>query len=424
MSTESPTIQKSSRLSRSISPSWKFPSFSQKTKGRQEPKPPPSNKGLLTPESASLSGESQISQISRSSQSSGPLGLSPFKQTINRLRSSSNVGVVEKPLLKESDFKQIEDWVTGFDRYNQLVTTRISPQRAYPTEEFTKIAKVLTKNKYCGGQFLHGLPEAVLDLALLWCPAEPLKQRESHEPTWSWTAWEGAVNFPFDPTNCPDVLSLPRREGAWFKSEILHYFVGPPSAPYTVRREKKQSNLRIQYPPYFHAPQGSDASIDSNTLRFSALTISADDFIAEQLHYEGKEIPCSQLFNDKDQHCGVIMDYEEAVKSSSPTGRFEFVLVSRNLRREPASRTQRPSVPTVHTSGTPIWDGKSFIWGHEVVDYDEKIFESGPWKMLNVILIKWVGTQYAERVAVARIHEDAWLQRCPKDARKKEIILR
>jgi hypothetical protein len=40
--------------------------------------------------------------------------------------------------------------------------------------------------------------------------------------------------------------------------------------------------------------------------------------------------------------------------------------------------------------------------------------------MLNVILIKWVG-EHAERVAVARIHEDAWLQCAPI---KKEIVLR
>jgi hypothetical protein len=337
---------------------------------------------------------------------------------MNRLRSSSNISLTNDLPLQESDFKQIGDWFEGFDRYNQLVTTKTSTKQAGSPEEFSKICNILSKN--CGGRFVHGLPEAVFDLALLWCPAEPLQRTDAQEPSWSWKGWEGAVNFPLDPTNCPDILSLPRNEGEWFRSEILHYHVGPQAAPYTIRREKKDRNLRIQYPPYFHAPRGYDASADSDTLRFAAQTISADSFGAEQIQFDGKDIPCSQLINNQGQHSGVILDFEESISAPSSTGPFEFVLVSRNLRREPATHTRRPAVPTIHPPGTPIWHGGRFVWDQEVADYDEDVFAAGPWKMLNVILIKWVG-EHAERVAVARIHEDAWLQCAPI---KKEIVLR
>lgn len=74
----------------------------------------------------------------------------------------------------------------------------------------------------------------------------------------------------------------------------------------------------------------------------------------------------------------------------------------------------------MHPPGTPIWDGARFVWDQEVVDFDEEVFTPEPWKVLNVILIKWVG-DHAERVAVARIHDDAWPRQNPVI---KDIVLR
>jgi len=325
--------------------------------------------------------------------------------------------LVDEPQLKESDFKQVEDWSAGFDRYNQLVTTQVSGNQSYPPEQFTKITNILSKT--LGGRFIHGLPEAAFDFALLWCPAGSVALKDSNEPTWSWRRWEGPVNFPFDPTNSPDLRNVSREEGELFRSEILQYHIGPQASPYTMRRSK-ESRLRIHYPPYFHAPRGYDSTVESDTLRFTAFTISADGFDLEQLHYNDREIACTQLLDEKHQHCGVIMDYQQSIISSTEARAFEFVLVSRNLQREPASHTRRPVIPTNHPPGTPIWDGDRFVWDQEVYAYDEELFQPGPWKLLNLILIKWVG-DHAERVAVARIHEDAWLQRNPQ---KKEIVLR
>ncbi|KAK8036569.1 hypothetical protein PG991_001706 [Apiospora marii] len=52
-------------------------------------------------------------------------------------------------------------------------------------------------------RLLFGLPESILDVALLWRPAEPLKRRfctdkdgrPVHFPSWSWAGWEGAVRY-------------------------------------------------------------------------------------------------------------------------------------------------------------------------------------------------------------------------------------
>lgn len=335
---------------------------------------------------------------------------------MNRLRSSSNASLASNRSY-DLELAEVENWFYGFRMYNQLVTTKISPEQIYQSQEFAKASKALTKN--CGGKFLHGLPESAFDFSLLWCPAGPQSRIDNDEPSWSWTAYTGPVNFPFDPTSCPDIYTLPRSEGEWFRSEIVNLHVGPDTDPYTVRREKSNS-LRVKYPPYFHAPRGSEAGVASNTLRFSAQTIAADGFTAEQLSYQDKDIPCSQLLDSNHNHCGVIMAFEAAISAPSSTGPFEFVLLSRNLRREPAQQTRRPVVPSMHPPGTPIWDGERFVWDQEVVEFDESKFEQGPWKMLNVMLIKWVG-EYAERVAVARIHEDAWAEMGPQ---RTDVVLK
>lgn len=334
---------------------------------------------------------------------------------VNRIRSASNASI-PKEQNQELGFKEIDEWFTGFQRYNQLVTMS---ERPHTTPEFTKASKQLTKN--CGGNFIHGLPEAMFDFSLLWCPADASTTRDDSEPSWSWSSHNGRINFPFDPTSCPDTFTLPRSTGETFRSEIQNFHLGPHSTPYTIRRDKHTS-LRIRYPPYFHAPRGSDHTLESSTLRFTAQAIPADGFTASQLHYENSEIPCSQLLNPEGKHAGVLMSHESAISAPHYHGPYEFVLLSRNKRVEPAEHTRRPVKETMHPPGTPIWDGERFVWDEEVVDFDEEVFEQGEWKVLNVMLIRWDEARgQAERVAVGRIHEDAWNKLGPV---RKDIVLR
>lgn len=407
MSTDTP-----SNLDR-LSPSWIRRPLSRRSTSPQKETSPTTANGFLAPEPERSNSDESRSGRSVSSRRGS------VREIVKRLRSSSNASTASNKS-QDLDFGEVENWFHGFQKYNQLVSNSTSPNQVYPSKEFTKASKALTKN--CGGQFLHGLPEAVFDFSLLWCPAGHSARKENTDaPSWSWTAYEGPVNFPFDPSTCPDIYTTPRSEGEWFRSEIVNYHIGPSSAPYTVRREKCHSSLRIKYPPYFHAPRGADHKTDSHTLRFTASAISAEGFTAEQLEHNGQEIPCSHLINQDDQHCGVIMDYESSISEPSSTGPYEFILLSRNLWRKPSPEHRRPvGRSTMHPSGTPIWSQNHFLWDEVVDDFAAEQFEAGPWKMLNVMLIKWVG-EHAERVAIARIHEDAWNQRGPV---RKEIVLR
>jgi hypothetical protein len=345
----------------------------------------------------------------------------------NRIRSSSSVSFGKSP--QEKDFAEAESWRDGFVKYNNLVTNQISKDAAYQSEEFAKTCKILTKKDSVGGYFVHGLPEAVLDLALLWCPAErmlrkPLECLESDQPSWSWMGWHGAVNFPFDPNSCPDIR---RVTGEFFESEVKRFVNGPESNPYTMRRDKrKEQKLRINYRPDNLLVGEKPPSDGSNALRFTAYTTPAENFFTTQMkNKHGAEIPCTQIRDGEEGPiCGVIMDYEDQVSKTveSPhSSTFEFVLLSRNRRCDFVNHPNPPASNTAHPPGTPSWAGERFSWEEQVEDFDEKVYPKGEWNMLNVMLIQHCEEGHAERVAIARIHEDAWKAR---ERTQKNILLR
>ncbi|KAF2739703.1 hypothetical protein EJ04DRAFT_519355 [Polyplosphaeria fusca] len=409
MSTEPPP-----RSSKSLKPSSAFSIF--RKPSLQDGDLRPSSRGALTPKPTTSTTESDESRSTRSSQSRRS---SSIRDLVTRLRSSSNVTLVEGPKLEESDFKKIDSWWNGFEGYSQLVTLETSLDDAYAGARFAAICGILSKIAG-NSSFFHGLPERAIDLALLWCPAGPTTRRkDSEEPSWSWTGWEGQVNFPFDPSNCPDLRRLPRSEGELFRSEISEFRVGPPESQYCLRREQDTA-MRSTYATHFHAPYGKEPNADTNTLRFSAFTINADSgFDVEQMeNHDDRQLACSSLLVNKNT-CGILMDFEERLFKPHYAGEYEFVLISRNRYHEASKQPNAPTIPTYHPPGTPIWNGERFLWLQQIWEHDE-VYPEGPWKMLNVMLIRWHG-DYAERVAVGKIHEDEWQKHKPT---RRNIVLK
>jgi hypothetical protein len=364
---------------------------------------------------------------------------SPIARVFHRLRRSSSVasfgGVkdnasrtsndvssatfrdseeLQESVIRDPSIVGIADWAAGFNVYNQLVTTYTdrnlfqTPETVETLSYFADRLEILSEQ--CGGHLCNGLPEAALDLALLWAPAGQLA-RNDDSPTWSWAGWLGQVNFPFDPTSCPDLLGSNSK--LWFKSEIREFHLGS-AAPHIVRRSQ-DPKLRIGYPEYNEPLPDASDEVDPNagTLQFWTQTISATGYMVEQLKRSSGPIPCSHLINAKGKHCGVIMEFETALPNLSNGDKYEFALLSRNITPEPISTMKRPRIPTYHPPGTPIWEKKRFLWTEDVVEHDPREYKAGPWAMLNVLLIKWEGGK-AERVGVARIHEDAWIADSPR----------
>jgi len=436
------------------------PSSRRSSRSSELPRRPGTSSGFLSP----LGKWRSSSEDSRSARSGSSAYRTWFRRVVaisNRSRSSSSVSIatLQNQAPGKPDFEKVESWIDGFRKYNQLITNEVSGDRNFLEDILSDIQDTLEEGLHfeCPGGFVHDLPEALFDLALLWCPSKEMPEDQfarregSDRPSWSWTGWKCPVNFPFDPTNCPDI-SAKNPNPMYFKSEVKEFHIVPPkSDPYLIRRDLKHP--RIGYPsshvipkgvkppkegkrtftilPNYnsktaeHAEQTKQIFGNFDTLRFSAQTISVDGFTLTQMSYEDDTIPCCEMKDVQGRKCGVLMDYyNEVHRFAEKRQDFLFVLLSRNRRCEATVRD--PVANTVHPPGTPIWHNNKFLHDDEIADFDPEHFLEGEWSMLNFMLVQKMNLdhedEYYERVAIGRIHEDAWKQRNP--VLKKDIILK
>ncbi|PVI05076.1 hypothetical protein DM02DRAFT_610946 [Periconia macrospinosa] len=407
---------------------------------------------IVAPRRPSASSEGKRSRSRNSSLSDGAREvLERISTTFPRSRtpsiaSQSGLGS-PAPTLKNIKTEMSFNWWGAFINYNKIVTNRESKNTEnapFQSKEFEEICKELTKQ--CGGYFSCGLPESTFDLALLWCPAGKIHRKtgDGKGPSWSWVGWYGAgVNFPFDPFSCPDYRHL---DGNLFMSEIVSYALGPETS-WAVRRERDESRLRLDIPYYYPAGKFRHAE-DTDTLRFRAFTISGAKFNLRQLdvddEYEvvdenkqnhvqndgGRQptqsIPYTQIWDDKDQHCGIIMDfraniYNKPSEQNQPQHVFKYVKLSRSRLSDENPKVQRGGGNIIHPPGAPVWKDGAFLWDQSLESFDEEKFEKHEWCMFNVMLIEQQVGGWWERKAIGQIHEVAWKAQNPQN---EEIILR
>ena len=307
--------------------------------------------------------------------------------------------------------------------------------------ELSKIQQIISEIEE--GRFIQDLPEPLFDIALLWCPAESLTRKPEGGPSWSWKGWSGGVNFPFDPSSCPDVRKR-GEEPVFFKSKINSFVLGPESGPerYTImnrvsplKTDPASTQLaRITYPREgLQILAAQPPKTECDTLRFTTEKIAASNFKMEQIYYDQNEpLLCSGLTDDQGRQCGALMDYEKNISDHQGEGELYYILLSINRRVQSSISTSKSNVS--HPSGIPIWRERAFLKNEEIDDL--KGFDEGEWNMYNVMLIqefkkgdtvagKAVQEPFSRRVAVARIHKDAWNEAMKANADKyAKIVLR
>lgn len=92
------------------------------------------------------------------------------------------------------------------DLFRRLVENYSKRTLSFPCDSISAFSGVLTtlRNSFPGG-FLFGLPESYFDVALLWQPGVPVRDRYHLAkavgkpveplPSWSWCRWQGKLNF-------------------------------------------------------------------------------------------------------------------------------------------------------------------------------------------------------------------------------------
>ena len=85
--------------------------------------------------------------------------------------------------------------------YTGLITEYTLKHLTFPGDILRSFSGIgATMEKMCGWQFVSGLPESLLEYALLWSQTDGSLQRRSENsgdvfPSWSWAGWTGPVHY-------------------------------------------------------------------------------------------------------------------------------------------------------------------------------------------------------------------------------------
>ena len=299
-------------------------------------------------------------------------------------------------------------WLQGFDVYGSLVKSYTKKRLSYPSDilnAFSGIGKVL-EQRY-GGWMVYALPEAILDLALLWTPGDITIQRrkflpsatsqQATLPSWTWAAWEGSVNFTL-PQNII-WSSSPKRPS--LRIEIGMFSIGSRS---DFRPVDRQVGLDfIEHPVCApHSPEQSHKhEAGEEVLYFWTVATQANEFkvLGQQLYHLQEPMPATRILDQQGRHCGLLLHYEKVVSIEKWTSKhvYEFVVLSTAAFLEP-----KPGAAV-----SIRFDINNGIVHEPIFDCRFYRLAEGETGFVNVMLIEWCG-DFAERVAIGCIHKEAW----------------
>jgi hypothetical protein len=263
------------------------------------------------------------------------------------------------------------------------------------------------------GVFTSGIPESVIDIALLWVPTGKNKRRlagsgsMAHlKPSWSWAGWEGPVFhpiWPFKPPPDEDLCMLislvqsfwiPSKDDDGYRLLHRHHELRPrrkmpPNLPVAIIADDSPKNWSLTAVPShallfraFCAPL--DFSESTNELRFCC----GDEI---SLKLDSKQMSGIEILHAQ-KACGVLFGCTMEMLRDSDTSTLELVLLS---EMEQIQLRERP---------IDLW---------QMLSVDSAVFPSQEWCSLNVLLVSWNG-HYAERVGVGIVHREAWMALAPE----------
>lgn len=147
-------------------------------------------------------------------------------------------------LSADNNSKESLPWGNAFFNYIFLVKDYTGRNLSYPTDILNAFAGLESVfSRLAGGEFFCGHPESVFDRMLFWIPAEGqstlirrrtsigfVNSREVLPPSWSWSGWEGRVGNIFGSSTS----KLPSFNGGNLLVEL--YEVHSPGGIRTIRR--------------------------------------------------------------------------------------------------------------------------------------------------------------------------------------------
>jgi hypothetical protein len=272
--------------------------------------------------------------------------------------------------------------------YMLLIDNYSRRKLSFSSDSLNAISGVLAVlSKSFGWRFRAGLPNHLLDHALLWRPGDSCHRRNFGFPSWTWAGWTGRKDWQFQNLLDSTWINLSSEPWRWvdLRTEVKHLESSPNRVP--------EERLDI--------------------LCFEAQVVPAKLFeVTLTTNYDSPDSTPTYSFKEiwlkGSSRCGVLYELSnEPVATDEPTISYEFLALSRS----------RWATENTVNSGMEGRDGTFRAWYDYVCDQTEFLFSE--WCFLNVLLIKRNG-EYVERVAIGVIHESGWSKAMPT---KKKIKL-
>ncbi|PLN86503.1 HET-domain-containing protein [Aspergillus taichungensis] len=377
-------------------------------------------------------------QCNKETHCESPLVESGHAEFLDRQVSLVSSTKPKNPLmeLKQSTSSSAErDLRQTFGIYKELVEI-YTPRRISLANDiiraFSGILSVMAE--FTNQRFENGLPTSLFDVALFWCPVEPLFRRSSSEfsyrtnlatvasltemsrkhgikyrltpakdeppslfPSWSWAGWVGPVEY-----RLTNVENEPLPTSSVDTFHIYHH--GHHREIHTHRASTSQTTPE----PTSQQPAISTPDLGPHTLQFWARTVPASPFFhlqrnsspdylsirQNQLHSEGQQL-ILRIYDRQNRHCGIWYAILKDDKLLGTELSLDMVEISRlgdvYKRREGPSRVEG-----------------------EVDLFDRGCFpDTGPGSgLVNVVVVRW-DHEVAERYTVAQVHVAAWEEAGP-----------
>lgn len=376
-------------------------------------------------------------QCNKETHCESPLAESGHAEFLNRQVSLVSSTKPKNPLMELKEItssSEERDIRKSFAIYKELVEMYTSRRLSLANDiirAFSGILSVLTEST--NQQFENGLSTSLFDVALFWCPVEPLFRRSSSEssyrtnlatvasltemsrkhgikyrltpakgeppslfPSWSWAGWVGPIEYRLTNAN-NEPLPTPSVD----TFHIYHH--GHHREIHTHRASTSQTTSEPTSQPPISAPD-----LGPYTLQFWARTVpaspsfrlqrnSSPDYLSirqNQLHSEGQQL-ILRIYDRQSRHCGIWYAVLKDDRLLGTELSLDMVEISRlddvYKRREGPSRVEG-----------------------EVDLFDRTQFpDTGPGSgLVNVVVVRW-DHEVAERYTVAQVHVAAWEEAGP-----------
>ena len=260
-------------------------------------------------------------------------------------------------------------WTTHFRAYADLVKQYTSRNLSHSTDSLNAFSGILHLFQAAlGGEMISGLPEAYLDVALLWLPSGPVTRNENF-PSWTWAGWTGPCSYRGPPAVQGYVHLI--------DSKVEEFQWAPIGRRRTARRELHQAAINFQTSEFHHF-QSVEPPRLIDVLYFRTAAIGALSF---RLNH-------GRIVDIHDRKCGIVLgdSFPDSYVSGWDELPLEYILLS---------IVECPGMAESHP------DFLSRYWCY-------------------ALLVEW-HSDYAERVALCAINSQAWAS---ANSEMKDITLR